>query len=417
MSTPQTVTERFPTTNTKQNTPEAMLARLVQFEPHDLPVISLYLDARVNEHGKRNFAPFVRKRMAEMKRTFAPHSPEINSFLEDCVRIDRYLEDEPQPPAQGIAIFACSAANDFFDVGQFDAPFERNRLMVSDRPHLYPLARLVSQNPPYAVLVADTNTAHIFVFAARRTVDKRDVQNIDTKEPRWGGFTQNRFQRHVQDFQLRHAKEVIEALERTVREDRIDKVILAGDQATIIPLLREQMTKELAGKIIDVMALGVDTPERQLLEESLTVLRRHDSLSDMEKVQRLMNEYRADDLAVVGVPQTLAALSNGQVEELLISANAEDLVFDAAEVENVLKLYRVDDRPLPQLDQRSIADELMRLAQQVSAAKVTFIEDATRLKDVGGIGALLRYRISAEHATPYDESAAVARTEALVPAA
>jgi peptide chain release factor subunit 1 len=415
MSTPQTLIERFPTAAAQESSPEAMLERLVEFQPQVAPVISLYLDARVNEHGKRNFAPFVRKRMAEMKRTFPPHSSELESFIADGVRIDRYLEDEPRASAQGIVIFACSAANDFFDVGQFDAPFERSRLTVLDRPHLYPLARLVSQNPPYAVLVADTNSAHIFVVAGRRVVDKRDIQNIDTKEPRWGGFTQNRFQRHIDDFQLRHAKEVVDVLERTVREDQIDKVIIAGDRETIIPLLREQMSKELANKIIDVMTLGVDTPEQKILEESLTVLRRHNLLSDVDKVQRLMNEYRADDLAVVGVPQTLAALSNGQVEELLISANADDLVFDAQEAEHVMKLYRVDDRPLPQLDHRSIADELVRQAQQLSAARVTFIEDATRLADVGGVGALLRYRVSAERATPYDESAAVTRTEALVP--
>lgn len=416
MSTPQTLIERFPTAAAQENSPEAMLERLAEFQAQDAPVISLYLDARVNEHGKRNFAPFVRKRMAEMKRTFPLHSSERESFLEDCVRIDRYLEDEPRQSTQGIVIFACSGANDFFDVGQFDAPFERNRLTVSDRPHLYPLARLVSQNPPYAVLVADTNSAHIFVIATRRIVDKRDVQNVDTKEPRWGGFTQNRFQRHIDDFQLRHAKEVVDVLERTVRDDQIDKVIIAGDHETIIPLLREQMTKELAGKIIDVMTLGVDTPEQKILDDSLTVLQRHNSVSDMDKVQRLMNEYRADDLAVVGVPQTIAALSNGQVEELLISAKADDLLFDAQEAENVLKAYHVDGRPLPQLDQRSLADELVRQAQQVSSARITFIEDAERLKDVGGVGALLRYRISAEHATPYGESAAVAPSEALVSA-
>ena len=417
MSTPQTLIDRFPAAAAHENSPEALLERLLEFQPQSAPVVSLYLDARVNENGKRNFAPFVRKRMAEMKRTFPAHSSERESFIEDCVRIDRYLENEPRQSSQGIVIFACSAANDFFDVGQFDAPFERNRLTVSDRPHLYPLARLVSQNPPYAVLVADTNSAHLFVVATRRVVDRRDVQNIDTKEPRWGGFTQNRFQRHVDDFQLRHAKEVVDVLERTVREEQIDKVIIGGDRETIIPLLREQMTKELAGKIIDVVTLGVDTPEQKILDESLTVIQRHNTVSDMDKVQRLMNEYRADDLAVVGVPQTIAALSNGQVEELLISAKADDLAFDAQEAEHVLKLYATDDRPLPELNQRSIADELVRLAQQMSSARVTCIEDSSSLEDVGGVGALLRYRISPERATPYDESAAVARTEALVPAA
>jgi len=38
----------------------------------------------------------------------------------------------------------------------------------------------------------------------------------------------------------------------------------------------------------------------------------------MEKVERLLNEYRADDLGVAGVAETLAALSNGQVEEAFL---------------------------------------------------------------------------------------------------
>jgi hypothetical protein len=33
-------------------------------------VISLYLDARVNEHGKRNFLPFVRKQLSERLKTY-----------------------------------------------------------------------------------------------------------------------------------------------------------------------------------------------------------------------------------------------------------------------------------------------------------------------------------------------------------
>ena len=39
-----------------------------------------------------------------------------------------------------------------------------------------------------------------------------------------------------------------------------------------------------------------------------------------------------------------------------------------------------------------IADEMVKRAQ-ASAATVTFIEDASLLAEVGGVGATLRYRI------------------------
>jgi stalled ribosome rescue protein Dom34 len=417
MSTPQPKADRGKPENTpQQNLPEDLIARLMEFQPQQAPVISLYLDARTNEHGNRTYGPFVRKRLTELAHTFAVHSPERESFDEDFVRIERYLEEEPRPSAQGLAIFTCSAANDFFDVGQFEVPFERNRVHVSDRPQLYPVACLVNKYPRYAVLTADTNSAHIFVFSSGLTIGKQDIQSDDLKEPRWSGYPQYRLQNHVADFQSRHAKEVMAVLERTVRDEQIDKIILAGDQETIIPLLREQMSKELAEKVIDVVALNVDAPAQQILKETQSVIQHHNSLNHTEKVQRLMNEYRADDLAVVGVPQTLAALSNGQVEELLITARPTEIAYDEAEVANVLRLYQTDDRPLPAIEPRSIADELVRRAQEYSAARVTFIEEASDLQHVGGVGALLRYRISADHATPYEESSAVAKTEALVEA-
>lgn len=66
------------------------------------------------------------------------------------------------------------------------------------------------------------------------------------------------------------------------------------------------------------------------------------------------------------------------------------------------------------MDQRTVADELVRRATQLSSARITFIEDASALRNVGGVGALLRYRISAEKAAPYEQGQAVSRAEALI---
>lgn len=378
----------------KTKLPDKLLERLLNFEPTAAPVISLYLDTRTDQHGQHNFLPFVRKQLSERSKSYENQSEERLSIEEDFVRIVRYLEGEVPASIQGLAIFACSAEKDWFQVGQFDVPFERNRLFVSDRPHLYPLARLIDQYRRYAVVLADTNRAQIFVFAAGRAVEQEQIENVKTKHTKVGGWSQARYQRHEENYHLQHAKEVVDMLERIVREEEIEHVVLAGDEAVVIPLLREQMPKPLAEKVIDAVSLGINTPEHELLDESLKVFRRHDSLTDMEKVERLLNEYRADDLGVAGVPETIAALSNGQVEEMLIAAKAESIQFDKEEVEKVLKIYKTDEPLLEEFDQRSVADELVRRANLLSSARVTFIEDSTRLERMGGVGALLRYRIT-----------------------
>ena len=398
----------------KTKVPDKLFERLLSFEPTPAPVISLYLDARVNENGQRTFMPFVRKQLNERVKSYDVTSEERQSIEEDFVRIMRYLEHEVPDSVQGLAVFACFAANDWFEVGNFEAPFERNRAFISDRPHVYPLARLMDQYGRYAVVLADTNRAQIFVFAAGRAVGRQDVQNVKTKQSKVGGWSQARYQRHQENYHLQHAKEVMEILEKIVRDENIEHIVLAGDEAVVIPLLREQMSKTIEEKVIDALSLGIDTPEHELLEESLTAFRRHDSLTDMEKVERLLNEYRADDLGVAGVPETLAALSNGQVEEMLISAKVESIQYDEEEVKKVLELYR-DEEPLPdELDQRSVADELVKRANLLSSAKVTFVEDSTRLELLGGVGGFLRYRISEENAAPYEQTDSTPRAKALV---
>lgn len=402
---------------TETTAPDKLLEGLVNYDPVPAPVISLYLDARVDQNGQRTFLPFVRKQLAERSKSYENNSDDQKSFDEDFGRIVRFLESEVPPQVQGIAIFACSADSDWFVVGLFDAPFERNRLFVADRPHLYPLARLVDQYRRYAVVLADTNRAQIFVFAAGRAIEREELQNVKTKHTKVGGWSQARYQRHEQNYHIQHAKEVVDILEKIVREENIEHVILAGDETVVIPLLREQMPKTLEEKIIEALSLGIDTPEHELLDESLTAFQRHDSLTDMEKVERLLNEYRADNLGVAGVTETLAALSNGQVEEMLIAAKAESIQYDKEEVEKVLKLYDVDGALPEELDQRTVADELVRRANVLSSARVTFIEDSTRLERVGGVGAFLRYRVSEENAAPYEQSDSVPRAKALTRAA
>jgi peptide subunit release factor 1 (eRF1) len=392
---------------------EHLVEKLIAFEPqHDLPVVSLYLNAQADQHGRRNFHPFVRKQFAERSKTYQVDTPERDSLDADLVRINRYLEDI-RNPTQGIAIFSCSA-NNFFQAVQLEAPIDNNRLFIYDHPHLYPLARLLDQYQRYAVVLADTNVARIFVFALGRTVKRDELQNVKTKRTQVGGWSQMRFQRHVENYHLHHAKEVVDQLERLVRDERIEHVVLAGDEATIIPLLREQMSKELSDKIIDVLSLGIDTADEELLQESLNAYRRYNTLSDMERVEHLLHEYRADGLAVAGVPQTIAALSNGQVEELLITSSPETLQFDKSEVEKVLAAYGEDGAETKTLDQRTVADELLKRASELSSARVTFIEDDSVLKHVGGVGALLRYRVSSENAAPYEHGQTVSTSEAML---
>ena len=122
-----------------------------------------------------------------------------------------------------------------------------------------------------------------------------------------GGWAQMRYQRHVDNLHQHHAKDVVNALDRIVREEGIENVIIAGDEV-IIPLLREHMSHELAKKTEDTMPLDIRTPEQEIMERTLETFSARDAEIDKERVAELKDAVRGTGLGVAGAADTLAAL-------------------------------------------------------------------------------------------------------------
>jgi peptide subunit release factor 1 (eRF1) len=364
------------------------LDRLAGFAPTTWPVLSLYLDMRPDKSGRRNHDIFLRKVFPE--RTRALHGDARKSFDRDVQRIHAYLESEVAPSVRGLAMFACSAADGFFEAFQLAAAFDDYSLFTGSLPHLFPLARATHQYPAYAALLVDTNSARLFVFRLGHRDAHEQVTNVKTRRGASGGWSQARYQRHCDNFYLLHMKEVVAVLDRVVRAEALDHIVIAADE-TARPFLMEQLPKHLTEKVIRVLHLPVSTPEHDVLAETLDVMRQHNAKTDAERVQAMIDASAADGRAVVGAEATLYALTAGQVEELIISARPEVLGLPESRSSDSNGL--AVDSTAPQADAKrlELAGELVARGQQ-SAARIRFIEDSALLGSVGGVGAILRFR-------------------------
>jgi peptide chain release factor subunit 1 len=381
-------------TTTALETPlREQLDRLAAFEPSEFPVLSLYLDYRADGEGRRTqHDTFLRKVFPERIQTFEGDARK--SVERDVEKIRQYLESERRSSAAAVAIFACSAQNEFFEAVQLDVPIEGHWLYIGSVPHLYPLARVNDQYPRYAALLMDTTSARLFVFGLGTAETRRRITGAKTRRHSMGGWSQARYQRHIDNFHLHHTKEVVAELDRIVREERINHIVIASEE-TARPMLMSQLPRHLAEKVVDVR-LNVNTPEHQIIRDTLEALRTKDATTDAEHVQAMFDAWRASGLAVAGPEATLDALVKGQVEELLITTSPELLkkvqkmpdgtTPGAVEVDTSTVNTNVDT------DRARLSDELVTRAQQ-SAARIRFIEDPELLKSVGGVGALLRFKI------------------------
>jgi len=372
---------------------EEPLARLAAFEPTTFPVLSVYLNTQPDRHGRAPDAvPYLHREFKALARTWLPGSPERHSFDRDAERIVAYVADKIDSAANGAAIFACWGADEFFEAIQLTTPVSDNCIYSYNQPHLYHLARLDEQYPRYAAVLTDTNTARIFVFGLGHVIDAEEVKGKKVHRVKVGGWSQARYQRRVGNAHHEHAKEVIEHLAQIVREDHVSHIILAGD-AVAIPLLQEQLPQEMV-PMVEVMKLDIHASEQDILTATLKKLQEQEARTAEEKVERLMDQYRARGLAVVGLHETLEALVNGQVEELIVSGTLEEHHPRLEEVEAVLAPEIPDADGGTESEeprQASLPDLLLTKARQTGAA-VTFVEDSPLLESVGGAGAFLRWR-------------------------
>jgi hypothetical protein len=171
---------------------DPLLDRLAAFESTTFPVVSLYLSTSSDRHGRDAYASFLRKELKTAGQTFPIRSPERSSFERDSERITAYLRDVLRPSSNSVALFACAGADDLFEHMQLDAPIKSHQLYVADRPHVYPLARLSDQFPPYAALIADTNAARLFVFGRGATMRSDQVEGTKVSRSSVGGWSQAR---------------------------------------------------------------------------------------------------------------------------------------------------------------------------------------------------------------------------------
>jgi stalled ribosome rescue protein Dom34 len=157
------------------------------------------------------------------------------------------------------------------------------------------------------------------------------------------------------------------AIEELVAHEGATRVILAGD-AVAIPLLHQALSPQLEPLISDqVLSLDIRAPRDEVHSEITPLLAQIEEDESHGVADRLIEEVQRQGLGVVGPQETRDALTHGQADTLVL---AQETPLDAQE-----------------------RNELVHLATQ-TGADVETVQGHESLIDAGGVGALLRYRLS-----------------------
>ncbi|RMF93693.1 MAG: hypothetical protein D6736_01320 [Nitrospinota bacterium] len=301
---------------------KSRLKGLLKFqEPTDL-FFSLYLNTQWKDEQQRERVRIFTKNALHTINV-AAYPPEVQESLRaDIQRIETYVEalikQTLQVELAGVALFA-SYARDLFQTYGSTVPFT-NQCTLATHPYIAQLAAVGREYENALVIMVDTESARIFEMEWGEILSELDIESEVPGRHKQGGWSQMRFQRHIQDHMDRHHKEVAEQVIRRFDQGNYANVILYG-QDRILASFRSFLPERIQERIIAKAALDITVPDTLVREKTLEILHQKKAQGEREAVTRLTETAQAHGLAVLGLLDTLEALNKRVVAQLLVSQN------------------------------------------------------------------------------------------------
>lgn len=319
---------------------------------------------------------------------------QLESLYTDFAKIQSVIEGLEPGKNRGVAFFSCSGAN-FWQHYTLPKCFS-NSLVVGPQPFLRPLKALLEEYKRYCIVVLEKERARTFGLYLEEIEDYSDIFSevpSKVKEGGWYGLEERKIQRHIEDHAHRHYKKVAESTMQFFNEYHFNWLILGGPDDILKEFenhLHSYLRQRVVGKFTgDVSKATI----HEILQRSLEVTQQVERKQEQELVKQIITKYRNGGLAVVGLRNTIQALTLGEVHTLAVS----ETLYHPGTICRNCSFLGVDELVCPlcggQLQEvPDIISEAIGLATQQNS-QLHHLRNENDLQEAGGIGALLRFKI------------------------
>lgn len=357
---------------------------------NDAGIVSVYIKLDPKLRFKRNQA--TTKFQGEAVR-FARNASELqrDALDREKPRIMSFLESRDFP-GRTLAVFASEPAGVWQVVG-LDVMVP-TAITVDKRAEVQPLVRLLDENPRVVVCVVQRDRAAIYIVEGGAV---RAESDIDSVVPGWhdqGGWSQARFQRHIEFHAAVHLDKVVDALEEAAASLGEASLVIGGVEdvtAKLMKRLPDSLGRRVTGTFqVDFKHETAD----ETMERARTVWVESERQSEVAMVEGLAADAAAGGRAVLGVRDTVAALLEGRVHELVVADGAEASGQECTAC-GYLAADEVPRCPACNGPMEATEDLIDRLIGRAYAEGIrtesVFGEARHELLALGGIAARLRY--------------------------
>jgi peptide chain release factor subunit 1 len=353
----------------------------LDLDPSDSPTAGA-VDSRVNAL----LDEIVRSEMAN--RAELTHEQK-QGLRDDAARLHTFFDEEfSREGSHGYAVF-CGGLDNLW---QPLALSERvpDLVKVGRVLYLAPLVPLVGRGEGLLVAVVGRERGDLYRLRAGRLEELEELFDEQPGRHDQGGWSQARYQRHIEKLVHDHLKDVAANLDRLLRRLRRPRVIVVANEETRAEF-EEELSNEVKEAIIGWASAEAHASPAQLLATVEPPLERWRAEQETSAVERWREAAGRNGRAAAGWAQTLEAASDGRVELLLFQDGTDRHVWECPACGRLGA--EGGTCPLDGTRMEESRDGLDLAVHQTLAhgGTVWVLRRRQDLEPVEGIGAVLRY--------------------------
>ena len=307
----------------------------------------------------------------------------------DFRRIREFFDsDFSRDGARGFALFSAWLDN-FWSTLALLEPVP-DGVKVGPDFYLAPLVPLVGRGDGAIVAVVGREQGDLYQLRGGRLEEVADRFDEQPGRHDQGGWSQARYQRHIEKLVQDHLRDVSGELERRLRRMPSAAVVVVASDETRAEF-SELLSKEVKSAIVGWTHAEAHATPAELLEVVAPLLEEHRAAAERRSVERWREEAGRNGRAASGWAATLEAASDGRVDLLLFQDGASRPAWQCPACGRAA----IDEGSCP-LDGTRMEprDEGLDLAVHQTLAHggtVAVLRHHRDLEPVEGIAALLRY--------------------------
>ena len=307
----------------------------------------------------------------------------------DFARIARWFDDDfNRDGARGLAIFAAGMDN-FWSTVSLPGPVP-DGVKIGREFYLAPLVPLVARADGTIVAVVGREQGRLFRLEAGRLQEIADRFEEQPGQHDQGGWSQARYQRHIEKLVQEHLKGVAQELDRSRKRMRAPKIVLICPEETRAEFA-DALSKEAREALVGWTQAEAHAGPTDLLDAVRPVLEQAQAKDERETIERWREEAGRNGRAAAGWAQTLEAASDGRVEVLLFQEGIDRHAFRCPACGRAASEGGSCPLDGTRLEPHEAGLDLAVHQTLAHGGAVWAIRHHEDLAPVEGIGALLRY--------------------------